>query len=293
MEHKTLLRSHAWNGCSFTYSSFHELSARAGQPAGTCGIKYVIDGTEHYGLHGRNYFVRAGHYLLVNENRRFDIELTHSRTPVRGFCITLPNDWMLDAERCYTQSAEQLLDLPAGHHMAATDLPEMIHPAGDAVSDLLVALTARLDTQTGRVAGNDELLFAAIAEATIVAQRKLRRITAPLAARRNSTRIELYRRIAYAKAIMDDAPETVQSIGALAEQAALSEFHFMRSFRQLFGISPHQYLVQRRMHKAQELLADHFSVSEAALRCGFADLPSFSKAFRKHFGCAPSRFSRI
>jgi AraC-like DNA-binding protein len=291
MKHETLLRAHNWNGCSFTYSSFQELEATAAQPAGTAGIKYVIAGTEHYGMQGQNHFVRAGQYLLVNEKRRFDIELPYSRAAVRGFCITLSDAVISEATRCGTHTDEQLLDDPRGTS-AAADFAEMIHPAGDALGDLLAGLTAHMDSATGRVAQSDDVLFMHIAEALLVSQQKLCRTTM-LAARRTSTREELYRRIVHAKSMMDEAPERIVTIGALAQEAALSEFHFMRCFRQLYGLSPHQYLIRRRILNAAELLSHHLPVSEVALRCGFPDLQTFSKAFRKHYGCAPSHFSRI
>lgn len=252
----------------------------------------MIEGTEHYGMPGKNHHVEKGQYLLVNEKRGFDIELPYTRAAVRGFCITLSDEVTSDIQRCSENTEEQLLDNPAGIILAA-DFAEMIHPAGDSLGELLLGLTARLDTQTGRVAESDELLFTHIAEALLVSQRKLHKRAASLNARRTSTRIELYRRIAHAKTIMDEAPETVSNIGALAQEAALSEFHFMRCFRQLYGFSPHQYLIQRRILKAADLLAGNVTVSEVALRCGFSDLQAFSKAFRKHYGCAPSRFSRI
>lgn len=293
MERDTFLRSHSWNGCTFTYSSLHALTGTAVQPQGTAGIKYVLDGTEHYRVRGHNHEVSEGEYLLLNENRHFGVEMPYNPVAVRGFCISLSAGLIGDVEHCSTRTEEQLLDNPRNSAVSPTDFAELITPAGDVLSRFLGTLAQRLDVQSGLVAENDQLLFTRIAEALLVSQRQLHTAVAPLAARRTVTRIELYRRIERAKTMMDEAPETVSSVGVLAEEAALSEFHFMRCFRQLYGMSPHQYLIRRRILKAEELLQRSFSVSEVAMRCGFPDVPSFSKAFRKHSGCAPSQFSRI
>lgn len=293
MERDTFLRAHSWNGCTFTYSSLHALTGTAVQPQATAGIKYVLEGTEYYSMRGQNHGVREGEYLLLNENRRFGVELPYNPVAVRGFCISLSTELINDVEHCSTHSEEQLLDNPRSAAVSPTDFAELITPAGDVLGRFLGTVAKRLDAETGRVAENDQLLFTRIAEALLVSQRKLRTTVAPLAARRTITRVELYRRIERAKALMDEAPETVSSISVLAQEATLSEFHFMRCFRQLYGMSPHQYLIRRRIRKAEDLLRRSFSVSEVALRCGFPDVPSFSKAFRKHSGCAPSQFSRI
>ena len=68
-----------------------------------------------------------------------------------------------------------------------------------------------------------------------------------------------------------------------------TEYHFYRLFKSVFGISPHQKLVQNRLHFACNLLRSRkATVTEAALSGGFPDVYSFSKSFKKHFGFSPS-----
>ena len=79
----------------------------------------------------------------------------------------------------------------------------------------------------------------------------------------------------------------------LAELARLSEHHFCRTFKQSFGIPPHQYHVQRRVERAKELLADRTaSVTNIALTLGYSQNSSFSTAFRKMTGWTPSEYRR-
>jgi AraC family transcriptional regulator len=79
----------------------------------------------------------------------------------------------------------------------------------------------------------------------------------------------------------------------LAKLCRLSVHHFCRAFKQSFGMPPHQYQVQRRMEAAKLLLADRAtSVTEIALILGYAQTSSFSSAFRKTTGWAPSVYRR-
>jgi AraC family transcriptional regulator len=79
----------------------------------------------------------------------------------------------------------------------------------------------------------------------------------------------------------------------LAELAELSLHHFCRAFKQSFGIPPHQYQVQRRMEVAKLLLADRErSVTDIAFSLGYAQISSFSYAFRKATGWTPLVYRR-
>jgi AraC family transcriptional regulator len=80
----------------------------------------------------------------------------------------------------------------------------------------------------------------------------------------------------------------------LAELAELSLHHFCRAFKQSFGIPPHQYQVQRRMEAAKLLLVDRAtSVTDIALTLGYAQISSFSCAFRKMTGWTPTVYRRV
>ena len=83
------------------------------------------------------------------------------------------------------------------------------------------------------------------------------------------------------------------SLLKLAELTRLSQHHFCRAFKQSFGIPPYRYLVQRRMEVAKTLLADRTnSVTDIALRLGYAQTGSFTSSFRKTTGWTPTVYRR-
>lgn len=78
-------------------------------------------------------------------------------------------------------------------------------------------------------------------------------------------------------------------LGELAQLASLSEYHFVRMFRESFGLPPHRYVLQRRLLRARELLLhSHQPLGEIALACGFSSASHFSNRFRQAFGGAPN-----
>jgi AraC family transcriptional regulator len=79
----------------------------------------------------------------------------------------------------------------------------------------------------------------------------------------------------------------------LAALARLSEFHFNVAFRKSVGHAPHEYLIRRRMERAQGLmLSTDKALSEIAAECGLADQPHFTRLFRRFAGESPAAWRR-
>ena len=75
--------------------------------------------------------------------------------------------------------------------------------------------------------------------------------------------------------------------------AGLSIFHFARQFKYSEGMTPHHYLVSRRVERAKELLAgSNLSLSEVAFAAGFADQSHLTRRFGQIVGITPGQFRR-
>jgi AraC-like DNA-binding protein len=75
----------------------------------------------------------------------------------------------------------------------------------------------------------------------------------------------------------------------LAGDAAMSPYHFLRTFRQVVGMAPHQYVLRTRMHRAAvRLRRSHDEIATIAFGAGFNDLSTFNRRFRRVMGVSPS-----
>lgn len=81
------------------------------------------------------------------------------------------------------------------------------------------------------------------------------------------------------------------TLSELAQTAGMSPHYFCELFKQSTGLSPHQYVIRRKIELAKELLSDpRIRIIEASARTGFVDQSHFTKVFRRVVGVSPSEF---
>ncbi|EGA64759.1 AraC family transcriptional regulator [Vibrio brasiliensis] len=80
------------------------------------------------------------------------------------------------------------------------------------------------------------------------------------------------------------------SIDDIAQAASMSKFHFIRTFREHFCITPHQYVLNCRINVARRQLLEGHSATRAALGSGFADASHLNRNFKRVFGMTPKQF---
>jgi AraC-like DNA-binding protein len=78
------------------------------------------------------------------------------------------------------------------------------------------------------------------------------------------------------------------ALSELARESRMSLYHFLRTFRQVVGVTPHQFVVRTRLHRvAVRLRTTDEQVSAIAFDAGFGDLSTFNRRFRRLMGCSP------
>lgn len=92
------------------------------------------------------------------------------------------------------------------------------------------------------------------------------------------------------KRLILEMPEHTFLINDMAETISVSPYHMIRQFKAFCGLTPHQFQIQCRVRKAQKLLEEGKSVTEAAYATGFCDQSHFDRCFRKIVRLTPSEY---
>lgn len=251
-------------------------------------IKMVVQGTIYYHCRNREFVVPENHFLITSKQPHakafFD-----SKHLVKSICIDIcPRSIEEAFTLLHDDDPDELL---AGYFLHPYFFEKVYPVEGSLFAEKLSLLSRALrGTDFKNIKINEEW-FLQLVELIIQQEKNNCIALNGLPAKKISTRKEVYERLLTAKAYMHDCNLQNPEISEIAKHCNLSVFHFFRSFRQAFGITPYQYLMQLRLDFAKQLLKEgDTSITDIAMHCGFPDVFTFSKAFRRNFAVPPSQY---
>lgn len=277
---------------ALNYSILHEVELASTFQGFT--IVYVSEGTEFHTLNRRTYEVREGQYLLGNP---YCISTAYlkSTQAVHGLCIGI-------LPEIFEEVLSSLL-LPL-EMQGAISLTEMLH-CGDFLEHYSYAETQGLghflNTFCQQIRNDalhlpnlNDMFFYRLVELYVADYKEIVKRIQSVHAVKTYVRKDILRLLARSKAFMDDRWSEPLSVQDIARAGNMSKYHFSRLFQSAYGVPPHRYLWQKRLEYGHAMLrVGSRSALDVALQCGFADLASFSKAYKQFYGEPPSRTMKI
>lgn len=256
---------------------------------GTLSIKCAFNGSEVYEVDGRALRVGESSYLILNEGQRYTSYI-EMEDEVDSLCLFFRPGFVEETWRGLTVADDSLLDDPAVHTGEPLLFIEKLYRDDEHLSPLLFQTYSTL--QTGRpTAGWIEERFYELATTMLEVHRGVLTEIGRLPSIRRSTRIEIYRRLSRARDYIGSSYTEPIGLQKMAEEARLSPHHFLRLFKQAFGITPHQHITRLRLEHAERLLvATEQPVSAICFDLGFESPGSFSLLFRRHYGISPKGY---
>lgn len=257
-------------------------------------IKYVFEGCEHYLVNGNRYTVKKGEYLLGNTFCESKIEID-STSFVKGICIDVSPILLSEVFSNYIAPDSPFPDIVLDDFFTSEEFLENKYNASHTqLGKTLNELGKRFNDNPFHKYNLDNEFYFTLAENIIKDHKVVIAQLYNINTVKHRTRKDLYRKLCKGKAFLEDNLTDQISIGSAAKYATLSEYHFFRLFKAVFGTTPQQYLIQTRLSKSRDLLrSGNYSVTEASINTGFTDVHCFSKTFKKHFGESPSNLLKL
>jgi len=94
------------------------------------------------------------------------------------------------------------------------------------------------------------------------------------------------------RSYIDNNYENELNLDFLSRIRFVSKYHMLRLFKRHYGLTPRQYLIDKRIEKSKEQLINGMSVTETCFAVGFESLGSFSTLFKFKIGKSPSEFQK-
>lgn len=231
--------------------------------------------------------LNADSYCLANPGDSYDLVIPDG-IPTESFNIHFGSQLYRQTLYALVNSHEQQLSSPV-----AEDMPLHHHSYTHWKNDKIYHFIAMLKNYYNQPFANQSLdkeatilsdLICLLVKDTTKQAKGLERIQS----QKHSTRLELFRRLHIARDMIHDQLNQNVLLDKLSEEACLSKFHLLRTFKALFGMSPHQYVMELRFQKAKQLLKETAKeINEIALEVGFEEVNSFYKFFKKRIGTSP------
>ncbi len=247
-------------------------------------IKCSMKGSENYKTSEGKYNVTSGAYLIVNEGRECS---SHIENETETFSVYFDSKFVKESLQSLISPSDKILDfsfLPGNPNI---NFFEKLYSHNYTLSPVIMRLRLASKVNYDDNSWIDEQFFELL-EKLLIVHRNLYEEIEKLPQIKLSTKTELYKRVCRAKEFIDSSFTKELTLEKIASEACLSQYHFLRVFKNIFKQTPHQYLTKKRIEKAMNLISGtDMSITEICFEIGFESLSSFSWLFRNKFGLSP------
>ena len=253
---------------------------------GLLSLKTFPRGNARYTIGNAKFLVEAPHYLILNHGQEYTVEI---ESDVESFCLFFEVDMASAVYYSVVRDHASILAEPFLTDQYQPHFVQRTYPDDALLSGLLERVRAyHRRWERGML---EEQLQLVLARMIINQQTDLLAMDNMLRSAKVATRLELYARLHLARDYIEAMYSEPLQLNDLALVAAMSPGHMLRTFKELFGQTPHQYLINVRLNHAKRLLlTTDTPVTEIGVSVGFESLGSFSWLFRQRFGLSPRAY---
>lgn len=245
--------------------------------------KFVLNGEETYHINERKYTVKKGEYIIGNGGQLAEVQM---KELTAGLCVDISNEVIREVAALYFDQSD-FLDFLLGDKFLVNKYKTKNTSLGMRLQSF--GLHNLLNLKAPNKELFNEELFLSLGESIVMDQSTVFNELSKLDFKKRVVNEENYRKLLETKDFMDAHFLAEIDVASLTHTACMSKFNFIRLFKLTFGLSPYQYLLNKRLNFAKNQILSGEQVTDVAFQTGFANVAAFSKAFKSHFSVAPSK----
>ncbi len=246
--------------------------------------KLVLKGMEKYFIGDKKFEVSAGEYILGNSQTFASIAINDPQG-VQGLCVDISDEIISEVASFHFENDSDFKKYLFSEKFLVNKYRQQNTVLGYALTELVDFIGSSDALHTSF----KEELFYSLAEAMMTDQTTIYRGLSNLKFKKNSTNHITFLKLEECREyILENYLQSID-IEKLAILSGMSKYHFIRTFKTTYNITPYQLIIQERLHFAKDLLLKKTPIIHVAQTIGFSDIASFSKAYKNYFGYSPSK----
>ncbi len=246
--------------------------------------KLVISGMEKYYIGNKKFEVTAGEYILGNSQTFANIAINDPQG-VKGLCVDISEEVISEVASFHFENDSDFQKYLFSEKLLVNKYKQQNTILGYALAELVEISEA----ENAQKKAFKAEIFYSLAEAMITDQVAIFNQLSNLKFKKNITNHETFLKLEECREFILENYLNDLDTDKLALLAGMSKYHFIRTFKITFNVTPYQLLIQKRLLLAKELLIKKTPLLQVTQAIGFSDLAAFSKAYKKYFGYSPSK----
>ncbi|WP_293302151.1 AraC family transcriptional regulator [Pedobacter sp. UBA4863] len=252
-------------------------------------IKFVFSGVENCTINKRNISIFPDSFAVLNVGTQYKSSID-SITPVNTLSLSFNASFVRDFNSTCHLTDDSLLD---GKLQDSPLFLETLYPFVGDMKYTILHLKNQIDKGLDNEMLINEYLHHSLLNYYSIYQKEVVQKISRLSFIKTKTREEIIKRLVLAKEFINSSYNENVSLDAISAYCCLSVNHLLRTFKEAYGISPYQYLMQLRLNRAKHLLkTTDYPLSEVVGLVGFENTSSFIRLFKHTTQMTPSKFRK-
>ncbi|QHT67193.1 helix-turn-helix transcriptional regulator [Rhodocytophaga rosea] len=255
---------------------------------GTLSLFMNVKGETRCGVDNQKVQVDTSHFFISNQHQPYTLEVENTTTET--FNIHFSEKLLSEVYAGLITPADILIDNHSRIEGQYLHFFNRLYRKEEVFTKLIQRLYLYSQQEYRNPILLDELLTDLLVY-LMQLHRDIIREMHRISALKKSTQVEIYKRLCESLNYLHSFYNKEITLDELSAVACLSKFHYLRLFKSVLHLSPHQYLLKLRLDKAKELLQyTQIPVTDISITVGFENNTSFSRLFQQRFGQSPLNY---